>query len=98
MAKMNYIRGSFTLEANIADTNEYYNRHKPTIDKIIAWAEKIDVYVAFGTSDDRTYLCEYEVRGRTKTLCRSLVSELKTMLKQEWKRTGLGYQASGYYY
>ena len=84
------------MDEDIADANEYYIQHKDAIDKIIAWADDEEIYVGFGVSGDRTYLCEYEVRKMTKDMCKGFASELKAMLKQEWKHIELGYQQFGY--
>lgn len=97
-SKLYYSKGSYVLAENVADTHGYYDEHKGAIDKIVAWGNEVNVYVGFGTSSDHTYLCEYEITGETKTKRRSLVAELKAMLKQEWKRMRLGHQQDGYYF
>ena len=53
-------------------------------------------YVAFGLSADHTYLCEYEVYGQTTRMCKGVASELKAMLKPEWKGIRMGYQVEGH--
>ena len=74
----------------------YYAKHKATIDGICEWADKVGMYVAFGTSDDDTYLCQYETVQFTKAMCSGLSNELKARLKAEWKSSvQLGYQAFG---
>lgn len=96
MAKKKFVRGSFTLDKNITDLDAYYAKHKSTIDGICEWADKVGMYVAFGTSDDDTYLCQYEIVQFTKAMCSGLSNELKARLKAEWKSSvQLGYQAFG---
>jgi len=96
MAKQQYVRGSFLLEENVGDAQAYYEQHKRTIDSIIEWADTLRIYVGFGVSEDRTYLCEYEVLGATKQMCNGVVTELKALLKAEWKKVSLGYQTKGF--
>lgn len=96
MSKRKFVRGSYTLAADITDLDAYYQEHKTTIDEIIKWADQIGMYVEFGTSSDNTYLCEYEATQSTKSMCTGLANELKAMLKAEWKSSvKLGYQAYG---
>lgn len=96
MAKQQYVRGSFLLEENVEDTHAFYELHKEKIDAIIEWANGLNIYVGFGVSSDRTYLCEYEVLGTTKQLCKGVAAELKALLKSEWKGVSLGYQTFGF--
>ena len=96
MAKKKFVRGSFTLDKNITDLDAYYAKHKATIDGICEWADKVGMYVAFGTSDGDTYLCQYETVQFTKAMCSGLSNELKARLKAEWKSSvQFGYQAFG---
>lgn len=64
--------------------------------EVIAWANQLHIYVAFGLSADHTYLCEYEVYGQTTRMCKGVASELKAMLKPEWKGIRMGYQVEGH--
>lgn len=81
---------------SVTDDSAYYEQHKSTINNIIAWADSLRIYVGFGVSDDKTYLCEYEVLCDTKAMCKGIASELKAKLKAEWKGVSLGYQTFGY--
>ncbi|NBH77000.1 hypothetical protein D3Z52_02140 [Clostridiaceae bacterium] len=96
MAKKQFVRGSWLLEKNVADSNAYCKTHKAAIDSIIAWANTLNIYVGFGLSEDKTFLCEYEVFGDTKAMCKGVASELKAKLKPEWKGVSLGYQTFGF--
>lgn len=96
MSKRKFVRGSYTLAADITDLDAYYQEHKTTIDDIVKWADQIGMYVGFGTSSDNIYLCEYETTQSTKSMCTGLANELKVKLKTEWKSSvKLGYQAYG---
>lgn len=94
--KKQYVRGSWLLKENVTDDSAYYEQHKSAIDNIIAWADSLRIYVGFGVSGDKTFLCEYEVFSDTKAMCKGVASELKAKLKTEWKDVTLGYQTFGY--
>lgn len=96
MAQRKFVRGSFLLEENVEDAGAYYEQHKAKVDEAIAWANSLNIYVAFGTSEDHTYLCEYEVFGQTARMCKGVAAELKEILKSEWKKVHLGYQVEGH--
>lgn len=98
MGKKQFVRGSWLLEKNVADSNSYCQDHKSVIDSVIAWANTLNIYVGFGLSEDKTFLCEYEVFSDTKAMCKGIASELKAKLKPEWKNVSLGYQTFGYKY
>ena len=96
MSNRKFVRGSYILATNITDLDAYYHKHKTAIDSIIEWADKVGMYVGFGTSSDNTYLCEYDTTQLTKSMCTGLVNELKARLKAEWKSSvKLGFQAHG---
>ena len=96
MSKKKFVRGSYTLAANITDPDAYYQEHKAAIDGVIKWADQVGMYVGFGTSPDNTYLCEYDTTQFTKSMCTGLANELKARLKAEWKSSvKLGYQVYG---
>ena len=84
------------LKKDVADSNAYCETHRTTIDSIIAWADTLNIYVGFGLSEDKTFLCEYEVFSDTKAMCKGVASELKAKLKSEWKGVSLGYQTFGH--
>lgn len=95
MAKEKFVRGSWLLEENVEDVSAYYEQHKAKVDEVIDWANRLNIYVGFGTSEDGTYLCEYEVTGQTARMCKGVATELKALLKSEWERVRLGYQVEG---
>lgn len=85
MSKKKFVRGSYTLAANITDPDAYYQEHKAAIDGVIKWAYQVGMYVGFGTSKDNTYLCEYDTTQFTKSMCTGLANELKARLKAPCK-------------
>lgn len=95
MAKAKFVRGSWLLEEHVEDASAYYEQHKAKVDEVIDWANRLDIYVGFGKSEDDTYLCEYEVTGQTARMCKGVAAELKALLKTEWKKVSLGYQVEG---
>lgn len=96
MAKRKFVRGAFTLDDDITDLDTYYQEHKSVIDEILKWAERVDMYVGFGTSSDNTYMCEYNTVQLTKSMCTGLANELKAKLKAEWRSSvQFAYQACG---
>lgn len=96
MEKEKFVRGSFVLDENVEDTDTYYEEHKAKIDSIIEWANRMGIYVGFGISESRNYLCEYEVTGQTTRMCKGVASELKALLKPEWKKVRMSYQVEGH--
>lgn len=90
-----FIKGTFELDKDVINLEEYEDKHKTALEEIIDWANSLDVDVLFGTSDDNAYLIEYKIVGKTASLCKGLLSELRSMLKDEWKKTQSVWQASG---
>lgn len=90
-----FIRGTFELDHNVTDLESYEEKHKIALAEIVDWANSLDVRITMGTSDDDTYLIEYKIVGNTASYCKSLLSELRSMLKDEWKKTKSLWQGSG---
>lgn len=90
-----YIRGTFELEQNVTDLDEFEKQHKTMMTNLPEWLERHDVKFVMGTSDDNTYLCEYTIVGATASYCKGLCSELKQLLKTEFPKIKLLYQESG---
>ena len=82
-----FIRGTFELERNVTDLEGFEQPKRPKLMEIIEWAKENGVAVTFGTSDDNTYLCEFDVEARTREMCKGYVSELKSMLKEIFPKT-----------
>lgn len=90
-----FIQGTFELDHDVIDLEGYEEKHKRAIEDIIDWANSFDVGINMGTSDDNTYLIEYKIVGNTASFCKGMLSELRTMLKDEWKKTKSLWQGSG---
>lgn len=90
-----FIRGTFELDQNVTDLVEYEKKHETMLNNLIAWAQRLNIAINIGTSEDNTYLCEYKIVGATVKYCKGLCSELKKMLKAEFPKTELVWQGSG---
>lgn len=90
-----FIKGTFELDKDVINLEEYEDKHNIAIEEIIDWANSYNVAINMGTSDDNTYLLEYKIVGKTASSCKGLLSELRSMLKDEWKKTQSVWQASG---
>ena len=90
-----FIKGTFELDKDVINLEEYEDNHTIAIEEIIDWANSYNVAINMGTSDDNTYLLEYKIVGKTASLCKGLLSELRSMLKDEWKKAQSVWQASG---
>lgn len=90
-----FIKGIFELDQDVINLEEYEEKHKMAIEEIIDWANDFNVRINMGISDDNTYLIEYKIVGNIASFCKSLLSELKSMLKNEWKKTKTLWQSSG---
>lgn len=90
-----FIRGIFELDQNVADLVEYESKHERMLNNLLAWAERHNVAINIGTSDDNTYLCEYKIVGATASYCKGLCSELRKMLKAEFSKIKSLWQGSG---
>lgn len=77
-----FIRGTFELAKNVTDIEAFEEPKMPKLMEIIEWAKKNGVALAFGTSEDNTYLCVYDVVANTVQMCKGYKEELKAMLKE----------------
>lgn len=90
-------KGTLILKEGVTDLVAFEEPIMPQLKEIIAWGEKNDIGLAFGTSEDNTYLCEYDVSAETDQLCKGYVSELKSMLKKLFPKLRLHMEWSGRY-
>ena len=90
-----FIKGTFELDKDVINLEEYENKHTIAIEEIIDWANSYNIAINMGTSDDNTYLLEYKIVGKTASSCKGLLSELRSLLKDEWKKAQSVWQASG---
>lgn len=90
-----FIKGTFELDKNVTDLVAYEEIHKRAIEELFDWSSSYDVVINMGTSDDNTYLIEYKIVARTASMCKGILSEMKQILKDEWKKTKMVWQGSG---
>ena len=82
-------KGYYAIGENIYDVEAFTNNHKKTIDEIMEWANKEDVFVEFGYLKNGQVYCRYHLN---KMVCSpeaerkaiSLESELEHLLKSEF--------------
>ena len=91
----NFIEGTFELDHDVIDLIAYEDAHEKALKKIIEWGNDEGIVIVFGTSDDNTYLCQYQTICNTSAMCKGFVAELKHMLKSEIKKTKSILQYSG---
>ena len=91
----NFIEGTFELDHDVIDLISYEDAHEKALKQIIEWGDDEGIVIVFGTSDDNTYLCQYQTICNTSAMCKGLVAELKHMLKSEFKKTKSILQYSG---
>lgn len=89
------IKGTFELDKNIINWEEYEDKHRKAFEEILDWANHFNIRIVIWTSDDNSCLFKYEIVGETASFCKGLLSELRSMLKQEWKKTTSIWQCSG---
>jgi hypothetical protein len=94
MAKK-YIRGTFELEKNVTDLVAFEEKRKPQLMNIVDWATANGVGITFGTSEDNTYLCEFDTKARTLQMCKGYVAELKALLKTLFPKARVVLQYEG---
>ena len=90
-----FIKGTFELDTNVTDLIKYEKKHDTMLNQLIEWADSLGVALNIGTSEDNTYLCEYKIVGNTASYCKSLCSELRQILKNEFPKTKSLWQGSG---
>ena len=88
-------KGVFFLQKDVTNLVEFEKPIESKLRDIIAWAENKDVELAFGTTEDNTYVCQYKVVAHTTTLCKGYVSELKAMLKNLFPKIYRIWEGSG---
>lgn len=90
-----FIKGCFELDKNVTDLVSYEEKKKVGLDRLIDWANGMEIGLKFGISDDNTYLCEYKIICKTASLCKGILSELKYELKSVFPKAKSSWQASG---
>jgi len=95
MKPRKFIQGAFELDRYVEDIEAYEDKHRKAIDDIIDWGNNFKLYINIGTTDMNKFVVEYKIVGQTTSFCKGLLSELKAMLKDEWKNMQLLWQGSG---
>ena len=90
-----FVRGTLQLAEYVEDTDAYTEKHRKFLESVVAWADRMEVQITFGASDDNAYLCEYVIMGNTNQYCKGLFSEMKQMLKPVFPQIQSLFQASG---
>ena len=90
-----FIKGTFELDTEVWDLPEYERPKEAALRSILDWGTELGIAIRFGTSSDGSYLCEYNVRARTASLCRGYVAELRQLLKPHFPKVETLFQASG---
>ena len=90
-----FTEGTFELDKNVTDIVKYEKEREEFLKGIISWADKNDIGILFGTSDDNYYLCQFNIVADTVAMCKGYVSELKAKLKKHFPRVRLIYQGNG---
>ena len=90
-----FIKGTFELDKNVVDLEEYENKRKTKILEIVDWCNTFGVAINCGTADDNAYLCEYKIVAKTKAMCNSLLREFKELLKECYPYVKTIWQGSG---
>jgi len=90
-----FIQGGFHLQDDVNDIQRYEQEHNDALQKIVAWANDLNVAVRFGTTAKNEYVAEYEARAKTSRMCKGIVSELKAMLNEHWNGVRMTWQMAG---
>lgn len=88
-------KGAFTLKEGVTDLVAFEKPIDAQLRQIVHWAEQTGVELAFGTTEDDTYICQYRVVAQTNQLCKGLVAELKAKVKELFPKLSLSYEWSG---
>lgn len=94
MAKK-FKKGAFALQKDVTDLEAFEKPIEAQLHEIIAWADKNEIHLAFGTTEGNTYLCEFHIVAQTASLCKGYVSELRAKLKKLFPKLYLSYEWSG---
>jgi hypothetical protein len=90
-----FIKGTLELDKDVTDLVAYEEPMKAKIDRLNEWCTKQGIQFICGTSDDNTYLCEYKIIANTKAMCKGLLQELKSILKDMYPYVKEIWQGSG---
>lgn len=96
--KKRFIEGQLILQRNVDEG--FVSRLQEDKADIFAelenWARSYEISYEFGITGYSDYVCEYRVVARSASMCKSILSELKEIVKPITnKKVELGYKISG---
>lgn len=89
------IEGTFELDKNVSDLIKYEEEREEFLKEILEWGNRNEIGIAFGTSQDDTYMCEFSVVCNTSAMCKGYVAELKNKLKKMFPKARIVMQFNG---
>ena len=89
------IEGTFELDKNVSDLIKYEEEREEFLKEILEWGTHNEIGIAFGTSQDNTYMCEFSVVCNTSAMCKGYVAELKNKLKKMFPKARIIMQFNG---
>lgn len=90
-----FIEGTFELDKNVSDLIKYEEEREEFLKDVIEWATDNAVIIGFGTSQDNSYMCEFNVVCNTSAMCKGYVAELKNKLKKMFPKAKIVMQFNG---
>lgn len=90
-----FIEGRFELDKNVSDLIKYEEEREEFLKAILEWGNDNKIGILFGTSQDNTYMCEFNVVCNTSAMCKGYVAELKNKLKKMFPKAKIIMQMSG---
>ena len=90
-----FIEGSFELDKNVSDLVKYEEEREEFLNEILEWGNDNKIGILFGTSQDNTYMCEFNVVCNTSAMCKGYVAELKNKLKKMFPKAKIIMQVEG---
>ena len=90
-----FIKGTIELDSNVTDLGSYEKKKELYLEAIRDFCDKYLIEYVMGTSDDNYYLIEYKIVANTKSLCKGILTEMKTLLKRYFPCAKSLWEASG---
>ena len=77
-------KGYYVIGENIYAIDSFTNNHKQTIDDVMEWANKEDVFVEFGCLKNGQAYCRYHLGRKDQYAVAALEGALEHLLKSEF--------------
>lgn len=90
-----FIEGTFELDENVSDLIKYEEEREDFLKEILEWGSHNNIGILFGTSQDNSYMCEFNVICNTSAMCKGYVAELKNKLKKMFPKAKIVIQFNG---